>query len=74
MRLPRDLVMNLGVDDVGPEVIFRFDGRGNLFAEHHRFGRGIDGHFEFRLLVFFDSEIAAAEVFDPECVNAEGRV
>ena len=55
-----DLVLHLGLGDRRAEVVLGLDRGGDLFAQHDRLRRRVDRHFELRLLVFFDAEVAAA--------------
>ena len=69
-RRARDLVLDLGLGDGAAEVVIRLDGRRHLFAEHHRFGRGVDGDLELGLLVFFDPERPASSVGHEDLIDA----
>ena len=58
VRGSQDLVLHFGLGDWCAKVVLRLDRCGNLLAQRDRFGRCIDRHFVFRLLVLFDPEAA----------------
>ncbi len=71
---PLDLVLDLGLRHRRAEQVLGLDLGGNLFAQHHRLGRGVDLHLKLGLFVLLDAEVAPPLAIDSKLVHPQRGV